>query len=67
MFGKVSRMKNSVMDMWESVTRDQLNSLHDFALMQMNKDGIDLRMLQMLLISKRGTWDDNGKCYIVKS
>ena len=55
------------MDMWESVTRDQLNSLYDFALMQMNKDGIDLRMLQMLLISKRGTWDDNGKCYIVKS
>ena len=47
MFGKVSRRKNSVMDMWESVTRDQLNSLHDFALMQMNKDGIDLRMLQM--------------------
>ena len=36
-------------------------------LMQMNKDGIDLRMLQMLLISKREAWDDNGKCYIVKS
>ena len=35
--------------------------------MQMNKDGIDLRMLQMLLISKREAWDDNGKCYIVKS
>ena len=29
--------------------------------MQMNKDEIDLRMLQMLLISKRGVWD--GKCY----
>lgn len=55
------------MDMWEGVTRDQLNSLHDFALVQMNKDGIDLRMLQMLLISKRGAWEDNGKCYIVKS
>ena len=47
MSGKVSRRRNSVMDMWEGVTRDQLNSLHDFALVQMNKDGIDLRMLQM--------------------
>ena len=34
--------------------------------MQMNKDGIHLRMPNMLIISKSEVRGHHGKCYIVK-